>query len=192
MTFQLEPTIVEFFHYTHWANAELMTICMGLGEDVVNARIPGAYGSIRETFAHILRAQASFLKRIHGVFPEANFKWDDSPGLAQMLAYEAELSAALVDTLQHVSVTQNVHEEAEGWTFDYQARLIFMSVVYHGIAHRTDMTTALNQAGVALPELDVWGYEAAYPERFQAKMTKTKAIPYETTRLLADTPKPGF
>jgi uncharacterized damage-inducible protein DinB len=49
-----------------------------------------------------------------------------------------------------------------------------MSVVYHGIAHRTDITTALNKAGVALPELDVWGYESAYPERFQAKVTKTK------------------
>jgi hypothetical protein len=66
-----------------------------------------------------------------------------------------------------------VHEEGNGWTFDYQARLIFMSVVYHGIAHRTDITTVLNNKGISLPELDVWGYQSAYPERFQSRVVKT-------------------
>ena len=61
-----------------------------------------------------------------------------------MAAYEATLNNALLDTLQNVPATQNVHEAGDGWTFDYQARLIFMSVVYHGIAHRTDITTVLN------------------------------------------------
>ena len=60
-----------------------------------------------------------------------------------MAAYEATLNNALLDTLQNVPATQNVHEAGDGWTFDYQARLIFMSVVYHGIAHRTDITTVL-------------------------------------------------
>ena len=43
-----------------------------------------------------------------------------------------------------------------------------MSLVHHGIAHHTDMTTSLNSRGVALPELDVWGYLSAHPDRFQA------------------------
>ena len=88
------------------------------------------------------------------------------------MAYETVLNEALLDTLQRVPATQNVHEEGNGWTFDYQARLIFMSVVYHGIAHRTDITTALNNKGFSLPELDVWAYQSAYPERFQARMVK--------------------
>ncbi len=80
----------------------------------------------------------------------------------------------LLDTLQRVPATQNVHEADDGWAFDYQARLIFMSVVYHGIAHRTDITTVLNNKGIPLPELDVWGYQSAYPERFQSRVVKTK------------------
>lgn len=90
-----------------------------------------------------------------------------------MAVYETTLYKALLDTLQDVPATQNVHEEGKGWTFDYQARLIFMSVVYHGIAHRTDITTLLNSKGVRLPELDVWGYCAAYPERFQSRIFKS-------------------
>jgi uncharacterized damage-inducible protein DinB len=169
---QGEPTIIEFFQYNHWANQELMGICLNLSEEIITANNPGSYGSIRDTFAHVLQAEMSFLKRIHGVAPD--FKWGENPGLSQMMVYETVLHEALVDTLQRVPATQNVHEAGDGWTFDYQARLIFMSVVYHGIAHRTDITTVLNNKGVNLPELDVWGYQSAYPEQFQAKVVKTR------------------
>jgi uncharacterized damage-inducible protein DinB len=173
MSHQLEPTMVELFQYNHWANQELMAICMGLDDEIITASSPGSYGSICDTFAHILKAEISFLKRIHGIYPEPDFKWENNPSLSQMAAYETTLNKELLATLQDVPATQNVHEEGDGWTFDYQARLIFMSVVYHGIAHRTDITTLLNRKGVSLPELDVWGYCAAYPERFQSKIFKS-------------------
>jgi len=170
---QLEPTMIEFFHYNHWANQELMAVCKGLSRETVTAGIRGSYGSIRETFAHILKAEISFLKRINGFLPQPDFKWEENPGLSQMADYEDSLHKALLDAIQQVPSTQNVHEESEGWVFDYQARLIFMSVVFHGIAHRTDITTALNNMGVDLPELDIWGYRSAYPERFQSRLFKT-------------------
>lgn len=173
MSNQLEPTMIELFQYNHWANQELMVICMGLKDEIITAGIPGSYGSIRDTFAHILKAEISFLKRIHGVYPEPDFMWEDNPSLSQMAIYETTLNKALLDTLQHVPATQNVHEAGDGWTFDYQTRLIFMSVVYHGIAHRTDITTALNNKGISLPELDVWSYCSAYPERFQSRIVKS-------------------
>lgn len=172
MSHQPEPTMLELFLYNHWANQELMTLCLGLNDELVTASIPGTYGSIRDTFAHLLQAEVSFLKRIHGIYPQPGFKWEENPGLSQMLAYETILHETLLETLQRVPATHNVHEESDSWTFDYQARLIFMSVIYHGIAHRTDITTLLNNQGIKLPELDVWGYEAAHPERFQARMVK--------------------
>jgi uncharacterized damage-inducible protein DinB len=174
MANQLEPTMIEFFQYNHWANQELMRICINLADEIVAESIPGSYGSIRDTFTHILKAEISFLKRIHGTYPEPDFKWEENPNLSQMMAYETKLHESLLDILQQVPATQNVHEEGDDWTFDYQARLIFMSVVYHGIAHRTDITTVLNNKGINLPELDVWGYEATYPERFQARLVKNK------------------
>ena len=173
MPYRPEPTVIEFFQYNHWANQELMRICIKLSDEIITANLPGSYGSIRDTFAHILKAEISFLKRIHGTYPQPGFTWEENPSLSQMMAYETELNEALLDTLQRVPVTQNVHEEGDGWTFDYQARLIFMSVVYPGITHRTDITTVLNQKGISLPELDVWGYQSASPERFQARVAKT-------------------
>lgn len=174
MAHQLEQTIIEFFQYNHWANQELLRICISLSDEITTTSIPGSYGSIRDTFTHILKAEISFLRRIHGTYPEPDFKWEENPSLSQMMTYETTLHETLLDTLQSVPATQNVHEEGDGWTFDYQARLIFMSVVYHGIAHRTDISTALNNKGINLPELDVWGYESAYPERFQARAVRTE------------------
>lgn len=150
-----------------------MQICAGLSSEAITSENPGAYGSIHETFIHVLKAEVSFLKRIHGTYPEAAFNWEEKPNLQQLMSYEIILHEALLNTLTSVPATQNVHEEGKGWIFDYQARLIFMSVVYHGIAHRTDITTTLNKQGIKLPELDVWGYQAAHPERFQAKITRT-------------------
>ena len=90
-----------------------MAICMGLSDEMMVASNLCSYGSIRETFAHILKAEISFLKRIHGIYPEPDFRWEDNPGLSQMAAYEATLNNALLDTLQNVPATQNVHEA--GW-----------------------------------------------------------------------------
>ena len=172
MARQPEPTLIEFVRYNQWANQQLLAICLKLDESLLTADIPGTAGSIRQTFEHLLRAEAGFLKRIHGTGLQPNFKWEEEPSLAQMADFAAEVAEAFMSTIQHVPPTQNVHEEAPGWTFDYQARLIFMSLVYHGVAHRTDITTFLNNQGVALPELDVWGYQEAYPDRFQAKLAK--------------------
>ena len=172
MVSQSEPTLVEFVRYNQWANQQLLTICMSLDEALLATGIQGAYGSILETFGHLLRAEASFLKRIHGSYPQPVFNWEDGPSLPQIATYATQLGEVFMDTIQHVPPTQNVHEEGDGWTFDYQARLIFMSEFYHGIAHRTDMTTFLNSRGVALPGLDVWGYQSAHPDRFQAKIAK--------------------
>ena len=33
MSDQPEPTMVELFQYNHWANQELMAICMGLSDE---------------------------------------------------------------------------------------------------------------------------------------------------------------
>lgn len=170
-----EPTLVEFVLYNQWANQQLLTICMGLDEALLIAKIPGTYGSILDTFCHLLRAEASFLQRIHGVGPQPAFDWDGGPSLGQLSAFVDQVAEAFLETIQTVSPTQNVHEENDEWTFDYQARLIFMSLAYHGIAHRTDVTTFLTSKGLAVPELDIWGYQEAYPDRFQAKLARKVA-----------------
>lgn len=167
-----EPTLVEFVRYNQWANQQLISICMKLDEALLATKIPGTYGSILDTFRHLLRAEAGFLQRIHGTGPQPAFDWDDGPSLAQLAAFADQVTEAFLKTVQNVAPTQNVHEENDEWMFDYQARIIFMSLAYHGIAHRTDITTFLTSRGLEMPELDIWAYQEAYPDRFQATLAK--------------------
>ena len=69
MALKPEPTLLEFVRFNQWANQQLLSICTELGEELLSADIPGSAGSITETFSHLLRAEASFLKRIHGTSP---------------------------------------------------------------------------------------------------------------------------
>ena len=172
MTTSPELTLIELVRYDNWMNQQLLTICMDVDERLLSAEIPGTYGSIRKTFSHLINSQAEFLERIHGTSPQPDFKWADKPTFAQMAEYADTLNEAFLDTIQNVPPTANVHEENETWSFDYHARLIFMAQIYHGIAHRTDITTFLTRHGVELPELDVWGYQEAYPDRFDARLVK--------------------
>lgn len=167
-----EPTLIEFIHYNQWANQQLLAVCMELDEALLSVKIPGTYGSILDTFRHLLRAEASFLQRIHGTAPQPAFDWDEGPSPAQLAVFADQVAEAFLGTVRTISPTETVHEENDEWTFDYQARLIFMSLAYHGIAHRTDITTFLTSEGLDVPELDIWGYQEVYPDRFQAKLAK--------------------
>lgn len=172
MDIQPEPTLMELVRYDNWMTQQLLALCMEVDDEVVSADIPGTYGSIRKTIVHLINSQAEFLERIHGTSPQPAFKWADKPTFAQMAEYAITLSEAFLDTIESVPPTANVHEENETWSFDYHARLIYMSQIFHGIAHRTDITTFLTRHGVELPELDVWGYQEACPDRFEAKLIK--------------------
>lgn len=172
MTTQPEPTLIEFADYNQWANQQLLKRCMNIDDNLLKETIQGTFGSIRATFGHILRAEAGFLERIQGTSPQPSFNWETDPSLEAMAAFAAQLGAVFLDTIKKTAPTDNVHEENDDWTFDYHARLIFMSLVYHGISHRTDITTFLSSQGFEVPELDIWAYQEAYPERFDAQLKK--------------------
>jgi uncharacterized damage-inducible protein DinB len=169
MDTQPEPTLVEFIRYNNWANQQVLAACENLSESQLLAKIPGAYGHIRETFGHLLAAEADYINRITGTRPQPPFKWEDGPTLGEMSAFAPQVGEALMDVIQRIPPTQMVHEEENGLTMDYQARQLFMQVINHGIEHRTNITTFLNSHGLAVPEVDNWGYMSAHPDRFEAK-----------------------
>jgi uncharacterized damage-inducible protein DinB len=166
MQIQPESTLVEFIRYNQWANQQVLAACAGLSEVQLTAAIPGTYGSVRATFHHVLRAEADYINRITGNLLQPPFSWDAAPSIAELSSFAAEVGAAFVAVVETVPPTQNVHEEEDGLTMDYQARHLFMQAVNHGINHRTDITTFLTSQGIAVPEVDGWGYMFAHQERF--------------------------
>ena len=164
-----EPTFMEFILYNNWANQRVLQACQNLSEDQLEAVIPGAYGTIRDTLGHIIRGEAYYLLLLTGSSPQPHFKWEAQPGLAEMTAYAAQVGMALVDMAQRILPTDQVIEEDEGKVYHYQALAVFIQIINHGVEHRTNITTILNQGLQKPPDVDGWGYLSAHPNRFELK-----------------------
>ena len=172
MEYHPDPFLVELIHYNNWANAQILAACQNLTEEQLDASAPGVYGPIRDTLLHMLWAEADYVGRITGDRPyPATFGRGQQPTLADLTTFAAPVAEALLNTVQRVPPDQIVHEEEDGNTMDYQARLLYLQVINHGIEHRTNVTTILSSLGVTAPEIDGWGYLSAHPKEFALKET---------------------
>jgi len=169
METQPETTLVELIRYNNWANAQVFAACQKLAADQLAAAAPGAYGTIRDTLEHIIRAEASYVGRLTSDRPQPSFRWEDQPALDDIFAFAGQVAGALLDAIQRIPPTHIVHEEEDGSTVDYQARALFIQVINHGIEHRTNITTILSGLGLPAPEVDGWGYLWSHPDRFELK-----------------------
>jgi uncharacterized damage-inducible protein DinB len=81
-------------------------------------------------------------------------------------AYAAQVRQALEEMAQRALPTDPDVEEADGQKYRYEALAVFIQIINHGIEHRTNITTILNQGLQKPPDVDGWGYMNAYPDRF--------------------------
>ena len=169
METQPETTLIELIRYNNWANTQVLAACQKLAADQLDAAAPGTYGTIRDTLWHIIQAEADYVGRMTGDRPQPSFKWENQPALADLSAFADQVAGALLDATQHIPPTYIVHEEEDGNTLDYQARLLFIQAINHGVEHRTNITTILSGLGLPTPEVDGWSYLWSHPDQFELK-----------------------
>ncbi len=163
------PTLTEFISYNNWANQKVLEACRNLSEDQLASRTPGAYGSIWETLEHLIRAEAGYVKSLTGERPQPAFKWEDKPGVAEMMAYSLDVAKALEAAAQRVPITAQIDQEIDGYLHRYQALALYIQIIDHGIEHRTNITTILNQGIQPPPDVDGWEYLLSHPDRLEPK-----------------------
>jgi uncharacterized damage-inducible protein DinB len=170
MAMEPESTLVEFIRYNNWANLQVLAACQNLTESQHAALTPGAYGTIRDTLQHILRAETSYVRRMTGVGLQPPFKWEDKPSIADLAAFAPVVGELLLDTVQRVSPTQPVYHQTESKRNRYHARMLYIQIINHGVEHRTNVTTILSSLEQPAPEVKGWGYWRAHPERFDTAL----------------------
>ena len=155
----------EFMYYNRWANLLLIDACIGLSDEQLASGLPGSFGTIYDTFVHIIRSEAVYYRRLTKVRLEPPFAWDSHPMLAAMRPYAEEVGSALVAAAEQVDPAGVVEEEWQGQILRYRAATLFIQAVNHGVEHRTNITTILTQLGIEPPDVDGWGYMIAQPAR---------------------------
>ena len=157
--------LVELIRYNNWANAQVFALCQKVDPQHLRATGTGSYGPIIATIGHIVWAEADYVNRLTGSGPQPPAHLQEQGTFAELIAFSEVVAAALLDAAQRIPLDDIVHEEEDGNTIEYKARLLFLQAIHHGIEHRTNITTILNGLGVAIPEVDGWGYLFAHPER---------------------------
>src|SRR5215208_3603491 len=76
-----------------WATAQVLACCRGLDEPTLNATVPGTYGTVIATLRHLLGAEASYLFRLTGAWPEHPWPGEEAVGLDVLAERAATLAA---------------------------------------------------------------------------------------------------
>lgn len=167
MNRQPETTLTELIRHNNWANLQVLEACEQLSDAQLDTHISGAYGTIRETLIHIIRSEAGYIRLLTNNSSEPPFQREDGPSVAEIKAYAIEVGQALVETAEQTSLNHPVSHEWDGQQYDYSALLVFIQAINHGIEHRVNITTVLNQQEQNPPAVDGWSYLIAHPDRFK-------------------------
>ena len=143
-----------------WATEQLIDICAGLTPEQLSTPAPGTYGSILDTFRHLVSADCWYLT-FFGYAPQ-RLEEDARPDLAELRHVIGENGrdwAALLAGNPD-SETDTI-EEGDGWRFHAPTGFRLAQVIQHGTDHRSQICTALTTLGVEPPVIDLWAYGEA-------------------------------
>ncbi|MGE0453806.1 MAG: DinB family protein [Vicinamibacteria bacterium] len=144
--------------YDAWANARMVAAFQELSDEAFAAPAASSFGSVRDTFAHIVSAEWIWLRRWKGDSPTAPPAWLGSGSRAELLAQlagvqkeRAEFLAALPagglqTAISYRTLNGQAHTNALGD--------LVRHVVNHSTYHRGQVATQLRQLGRTPPSTD--------------------------------------
>ena len=148
-----------FAHHI-WASERLLDECKLLTPDQLTAPASGTYGSVLDTFRHLVSADCWYLTFFRDepqrIEEGAEVGLDDlRSAITSNGRTWLELLAGGLDG-EAIMV-----EHGDGWNFHAPTGLRLAQVVQHGTDHRSQICTALSSFGLTPPEIDLWAFGEA-------------------------------
>ena len=174
------PVLAEQFHHNLWVNLDLIDFCARLPDEILETNVPGTFGTIRDTLGHLAGTEEGYLSGLVEEQAQRNPNADEqeSPNLATL----RERALQSGEVLHLAIVREHAVQSGEGliayaatvegnptlrviWhdqSYEFPAALLLVQAINHATEHRTQIKTALTQAGITPPELDGWTWDAAH------------------------------
>ncbi len=141
--------------YNSWANRGLLEFLGDQPPDTLDATTSGVYGTIRETFEHLLTSELGYQRRLAGLPRYDRSDRPERPNVTDLRSLAAESAAnlaALVDSLPEPATMLPTGSGQRA------AATILTQLIMHGTEHRTHIGTILGANGIEPPDLDSWAY----------------------------------
>ena len=149
-------------HYNAWATNTLVNFCRGLTEEQLDARAPGASGSVRELLVHLVGAQQTNKLRTRGRHNEGELRRESAwPGFDVLCRIAAESGEELLAVAEEDDLYAEVELHYQGTVSRWPRSFFLIAAVEHGVEHRTEIKLTLESLGIPTPHLDGWWYAEA-------------------------------
>ncbi len=154
----MSTLLAEFFRHNVWANQLLLDLCATLTEEQLDATAPGTYGSIRDTWVHLIGAEQRYLAALNGVEPREAGAPPGFPGFDRLRDQSRRSGDGLIDVARRTRPNRIVRGVRAGEPFAIPAAIFLMQAIDHGTEHRTHIRTILTSLGIEPPNLDAWAF----------------------------------
>ena len=162
------PVLAELFSHNLWANLTLIDLCATLPDEILETNVPGTYGGICETLTHLVGAEERYVSAFQGGPERRNPTLEEtSPDLATLREHARQSGEGFVAYAETVEDNPTLQVTWRGQSYEMPAALFLVQAINHATEHRTQIKTALTQAGITPPELDGWTWDDARREQTQ-------------------------
>ena len=160
------PVLAELFRHNLWANLTLIDLCATLPDEILETNVPGTYGGIRETLTHLVGAEERYLSALAGRARATQ----SHPGRNRSRSrHPARARASIRRRVRRLRRDGRGQSDLAGdlarSILKMPAALFLVQAINHATEHRTQIKTALTQAGITPPELDGWTWDDARREQ---------------------------
>ena len=150
-------TLITIFSNNLWANLSLLEICKDLNDEQLDYTLDGTFGSIRETFRHIARAECAYFSRVS---TGELHQWEgDGPITLDDVEKSLRVSGeGFIEWAPKVEADDAVTIDWDGEPRDVPKTILLTQAINHATEHRSQIMTILTQLGIQPPDLDAWTY----------------------------------
>lgn len=161
----MTPPMLRQLRHDVWATERLIGHCRGLSGAQLDLTVPGTYGTIRATLAHIVSSDEGYLTRLLGaLFHDPPFRLDHEVALEEAASHLAHVKDGVErlfasgDFDPDRLITDTPLRRPGEPRFEMNAWPPLTQFVHHGSDHRAQIATILGAHGLPTPDLDVWAY----------------------------------
>ena len=156
----MNEVLLDAFRHNSWATQQLLSACHVLSEEQLASPAPGSFGSVLDTFNHIILSDAGYLRRLSGHALPWAVDRDRSTHLGQLAARVAETEALWERFLAEPIDAERLLLLDER-SYEARAGVLIAQALHHGNAHREQICAILTRFGLEPPNIQPWGYAEA-------------------------------
>lgn len=141
--------------FNNWANRGLLEFLGTQPPETLDLAAGGTYGTIRDTFEHLLTSELGYQRRLRGLPRYDPSDRPERPDLASLRALADESAASLTALVDELPDPGTMLLTGTG---NRAAATILTQLIMHGVEHRGHVGTVLGANGIEPPDLDSWAH----------------------------------